>query len=42
MKNGPSVLIPSFFASFLANAENEKGAYRIRARMNVTGQLPGH
>ena len=33
--NDPSVLIPSFFASFLANAENEKRAYRIRQAMGI-------
>ncbi|MCX6916432.1 MAG: recombinase family protein, partial [Verrucomicrobia bacterium] len=31
--NDPSVLIPNFFASFLANAENEKRSYRIREAM---------
>src|ERR1035437_2867269 len=49
--NDPSVLIPNFFASFLANAENEKRSYRIREAMTkrraqieagkaVRGQLP--
>ncbi|MCX6922525.1 MAG: recombinase family protein [Verrucomicrobia bacterium] len=31
--NDPSVLIPNFFASFLANAENKKRSYRIREVM---------
>jgi DNA invertase Pin-like site-specific DNA recombinase len=33
--NDPAVLIPNFFASFLANAENEKRAYRIRQAMDA-------
>jgi DNA invertase Pin-like site-specific DNA recombinase len=32
----PSVLIPSFFAAFLANAENEKRAYPKRDSLNVS------
>jgi DNA invertase Pin-like site-specific DNA recombinase len=49
--NDPGVLFPNFFGSFLANAENEKRAYRIREAMKsrqaqieagqaVQGRLP--
>ena len=33
--NDPNVLIPTFFSSYLANAENEKRSYRIRQAMDA-------
>lgn len=36
----PSVLIPTFFSSFLANAENEKRSQRIQAAMKSRRKQP--